>query len=81
MHKSRLQNSRNNRPSFYNMAVTEINLRKASPTPTEIKEAVMRLLNETHFKERAASLQQEFAAYDAPQHALELIEKLLAEQS
>lgn len=55
-----------------------INLRKAHPTPKEIAQATMRVLNDETYTQHAKQMQAQFAQYDAPALAIEWIEELLA---
>lgn len=55
-----------------------INLRKQRPSASEIKQAVQQVLTDPRYKQRAQTLQQDFAQYHAPQRAVELVENLIA---
>lgn len=55
-----------------------LNLRTATPSPEQVREAVKRVLGDIRYAERARALQREYAAYDAPQRAAALIEQLAA---
>jgi len=57
-----------------------INLRKQKPTPRNIKKAAMKIFSDPSYKQRAKELQLEFAKYDAPALAVELIEELIQKQ-
>ncbi len=52
-----------------------INLRSDAPKPERIKEAVLKVLNDTKYKQHAEALQKDFALYDAPGRAAELMEE------
>lgn len=54
-----------------------INLRKRKPHPKDIKKAVMKILSDSSYKKRAMELKKEYAKYDAPTLAVELIEDLV----
>jgi UDP:flavonoid glycosyltransferase YjiC (YdhE family) len=54
-----------------------INLGKQKPLPSSIKKAVMKILSDPSYKQRAGELQSEFVKYDAPNLAVELIEELI----
>jgi MGT family glycosyltransferase len=54
-----------------------INLRKQKPTPEDIKKAVKKIMSEPSYKLKAEELQKDFAKYDAPTFAVELIEELM----
>ena len=54
-----------------------INLGKQKPSPSNIKKAVMKIFSDPSYKQRAIELQSEFAKYDAPNLAVELIEELI----
>jgi MGT family glycosyltransferase len=53
-----------------------INLRKQKPRPKDIKKAIMKILSNSSYKENAQMLQSEFAKYDAPTSAVEIVEEL-----
>jgi MGT family glycosyltransferase len=57
-----------------------INLRKQNPSPENIRKAVMKILSDESYKQKAKELQIDFAKYDAPTLAVELIEELLNKQ-
>ena len=54
-----------------------INLRKQKPSPEDIKKAVMNILSDPSHKRKAKGLQTDFAKYDAPTLAVELVEELI----
>jgi len=54
-----------------------INLRKQKPSPKKIKKAVKEILSNPVYKQRAKELQSDYANYDAPVLAAELIEGIL----
>ncbi|NOY37129.1 MAG: hypothetical protein GXO83_06095 [Chlorobi bacterium] len=54
-----------------------INLRKQKPTPADIRKAVMKILSVPSYKQKAKELQTNFAKYDAPTLAVELMEGLI----
>jgi UDP:flavonoid glycosyltransferase YjiC (YdhE family) len=54
-----------------------INLRKQKPTPEEIKNAVKKIMSDPSYKLKAEELQKEFAKYDAPTVAVEMIEEFI----
>jgi UDP:flavonoid glycosyltransferase YjiC (YdhE family) len=53
-----------------------INLRKQRPSPQEIRDAVMEVLTNPVYGENARRIQADFAKYDAPTRAAELLEAL-----
>jgi len=58
-----------------------INLRKHRPTPGEIREAVKDVLANPTYRENAERIQADFAKYDAPTRAAELLESLASGSS
>lgn len=54
-----------------------INLGKQQPTPEEIKKAVRKILSDPSYQQKAKELQADYAKYDAPALAVELIEELI----
>jgi len=54
-----------------------INLRKQRPSPEDIGKAVMKILSEPSYRQKAKGLQMEFAKYDAPTLAVNLVEGLI----
>lgn len=57
-----------------------INLRKYRPSPKEIKKAVMEILSNPKYRKNAKRIQADFAKYDAPTKAVELLESLVHEK-
>jgi UDP:flavonoid glycosyltransferase YjiC (YdhE family) len=57
---------------------TGINLKTASPTPTQVRNAVRTLLDQPHFRQQAQVLQAEYAQYNAVKLGAELVEQLAA---
>jgi UDP:flavonoid glycosyltransferase YjiC (YdhE family) len=55
-----------------------INLRKQRPSPRAIREAVKEVLSNPTYRENARRLQADFARYDAPTRAAELLESLVS---
>ena len=55
-----------------------INLRKKQPSPSEIKNAVNKVFSNPTYRENAQRIQRDFAQYDAPKRAAELLELLAA---
>ncbi len=55
-----------------------INLKTHRPTPTQIRSAVRRVLNESHYHIRARRIQQDIARSDAGSTAAALLERLAA---
>ena len=55
-----------------------INLRKKQPSPSEIKKAVNKVFSNPTYRENAQRIQRDFAQYDAPKRAAELLELLAA---
>lgn len=54
-----------------------INLRKQKPSPEDIRTAVMKILSDASFKRKAKNLQAEFAKYDTPTLAVDLVEEII----
>ena len=54
------------------------NLRKQRPSPDEIRDAVKEVLVNPKYRENARRIQADFAKYDAPTRAAELLESLAA---
>ncbi len=52
-----------------------INLKSDAPKPEGIKNAVIKILNDKKFNKQAMRIQEDFAKYDAPTKAAELLEK------
>ena len=57
-----------------------INLKTATPTPVQVKEAVQKILHDSRYRERARQIQADFARYDAPNEAARLLEQLAKTQ-
>lgn len=55
-----------------------INLRTATPSPEQVRNAVRRIIDDKRYRKRARVLQAEMAACDAPLHASLLLERLAA---
>lgn len=55
-----------------------IDLRALTPDPAKLAGAVQQILNSESYRQRAATLQAEFAAYDAPSMAARHIERLVS---
>ena len=53
-----------------------INLRKQRPSPEEVRDAVKEVLVKPVYRENAKRIQSDFAKYDAPTRAAELLEAL-----
>jgi len=53
-----------------------INLRKQRPSPGEVRDAVKEVLGSPVYRENAKRIQSDFAKYDAPTRAAELLEAL-----
>ena len=53
-----------------------INLRKQRPSPGEVRDAVKEVLVNPVYRENARRIQSDFAKYDAPTRAAELLEAL-----
>ncbi len=54
-----------------------IDLKKNSPAPKDIRNAVMKILNNPRYSERARELQQELTALNAPSTSADLLEALV----
>lgn len=54
-----------------------INLKSATPTPAELRQAIMQVLTTPSYREHAQAIQAEFAQYDSPAMAAQLLEKLI----
>lgn len=59
---------------------TGIDLRTGRPSPKAIRTAVLRVLSEVSYRERARALASEMADYNGPERAADLIERLAAAQ-
>ena len=57
-----------------------INLRKHRPSPDEIKNAVKEVLANPQYRQNAQRIQADFAEYDAPTKAVELLEALVRDE-
>jgi len=55
-----------------------INLRKQRPSPEVIREAVREVLENPRYRKNAKRIQADFASYDAPLRAAELLEELVS---
>jgi MGT family glycosyltransferase len=55
-----------------------INLRKQRPSSGDVRDAVKEALNNPVYRENAKNLQRDFAKYDAPTRAAELLESLVS---
>ncbi len=55
-----------------------INLRKKRPSPEQIHDAVKEVLGNPFYRENARRIQKDFAGYDAPVGAVELLEGLVS---
>ncbi len=53
-----------------------INLRKQRPSPEKVRDAVKEVLVNPVYRENARRIQSDFAKYDAPTRAAELLEAL-----
>jgi MGT family glycosyltransferase len=54
-----------------------INLRQRHPSPSKIQEAVRQVLTTPTYRENARRIQRDFAQYNGPQRAAELLEALI----
>jgi UDP:flavonoid glycosyltransferase YjiC (YdhE family) len=54
-----------------------INLKTATPTPEQVRDAFRRIISEPSFKQKAAHIQTSFAAKDAPIEGTNLLEELI----
>ncbi len=54
-----------------------INLKKQHPSPEEVRDAVMEVLVNPVYRQNARRIQSDFAKYDAPTQAAELLEALV----
>lgn len=57
-----------------------INLGKQKPTPGRIKRAVIKIMSDPSYKQKAKALQADFTQYDAPTLAADLVEELIEKQ-
>jgi MGT family glycosyltransferase len=57
-----------------------INLRKQRPSPREVRDAVKEVLAHPVYRENAKRIQADFARYDAPAQAAELLEALASDE-
>jgi len=55
-----------------------INLKTKTPTPRQLKNAVMKILESPHYRQKAQRLKSEIARYDAPTLAATQLEQLAA---
>ncbi len=53
-----------------------INLKTATPTPVQVRDAVKTVLSNGHYRRQAQAMRDAFAQHDAPKEAGELLEKL-----
>jgi MGT family glycosyltransferase len=53
-----------------------INLKTGNPEPNQLKQAVLEILNNPSYKEKAKMIKKEFIEYDSSNLALSLLEKL-----
>lgn len=63
-----------NRVAF---ATVGINLKTSSPSPDEVRAAVVRVLGNPAYREQAQRLREEYAAHDGPTEAANLLERLV----
>jgi len=54
-----------------------INLRKQKPSPATIKKAVKKVMSDGSYRQKAKEIQADFAKYDAPTLAANLVEELI----
>ena len=57
-----------------------INLRKKNPSPAEVRDAVVEVLATPSYRENARRIQADFARYDAPKLAADLLETLASRE-
>jgi UDP:flavonoid glycosyltransferase YjiC (YdhE family) len=55
-----------------------INLKTKSPTPEQIRTAVKTILGDARYKQKAQTIQADYAQYNAPDIAVSLLERLAA---
>jgi UDP:flavonoid glycosyltransferase YjiC (YdhE family) len=55
---------------------TGVNLRKQHPSPGQVRKAVKEVLANPRYREKAGAIRADFAKYDAPTRASELLESL-----
>jgi len=55
-----------------------INLKTKTPKPTQLKNAVKKILGEPHYRQKAKLIQADIARYDAPTLSAKLLEQLAA---
>jgi UDP:flavonoid glycosyltransferase YjiC (YdhE family) len=55
-----------------------INLKTKTPTPRQLKNAVKKILESPHYRQKAQRLKSEIARYDAPTLAATQLEQLAA---
>jgi UDP:flavonoid glycosyltransferase YjiC (YdhE family) len=55
-----------------------INLRTATPTPEQTREAVRSVMTDVKYREKARAIQAALSRLDAPTKAVELLERLAA---
>ncbi|WP_339380979.1 nucleotide disphospho-sugar-binding domain-containing protein [Brasilonema sp. UFV-L1] len=54
-----------------------IDLKTSTPTPKQIREAVMKIVSSSHYRQRAENFKTEMSRYDAPTLATKLLEQLV----
>lgn len=54
-----------------------INLKTGSPTPAQLKEAILKVLSEPSYRKNARTIQADFATHDSPTEVADLLEKLI----
>ena len=54
-----------------------VNLKTSSPTPTQVRDAARKVLQDQGCRRRALAMQEEFGRHDAPTRAAELLETLV----
>ena len=57
-----------------------ISLETQQPSPSQIRNAVLKLLNEPYYKENAQAIKEKFARHNAPMEAAMLLERLAKEK-
>lgn len=53
-----------------------INLKTGAPTPAQLKQAILEVLNNPSYRRNAQLIQSDFARHDSPAEAVQLLEKL-----
>jgi MGT family glycosyltransferase len=58
-----------------------INLKTGSPTPEQLKQAILEVLHNPAYRQKARAIQTDFAAHDSPVEAVRLLEGLIRSEN